>query len=198
MEKNENQFTEAELQLINAFDSDVPFRVLQTTDETDLKILQSQSSEIVTKSLDLAHLIQRMYATVTNENSKGVGIAAPQIGINRQVILVQRIDKEDRQFEFFINPKIIWKSQILREGDEGCLSIPNVYQPVKRSLVVTIEFENLDGAIHSETVEGYVAVIFQHEIDHLNGILFTHRIQFESELNYIEAFKKNELFYLSK
>lgn len=198
MKKNENQFTEAELKLINAFDSDVPFRVLQTTDETDLKILQSQSSEIVTKSLDLAHLIQRMYATVTNENSKGVGIAAPQIGINRQVILVQRIDKEDRQFEFFINPKIIWKSQILREGDEGCLSIPNVYQPVKRSLVVTIEFENLDGAIHSETVEGYVAVIFQHEIDHLNGILFTDRIQFESELNYIEAFKKNELFYLSK
>ncbi|WP_177764385.1 peptide deformylase [Flavobacterium sp. I3-2] len=198
MEKNENQFTEAELQLINAFDSDVPFRVLQTTDETDLKILQSQSSEIVTKSLDLAHLIQRMYATVTNENSKGVGIAAPQIGINRQVILVQRVDKEDRPFEFYINPRIIWQSEILRVGDEGCLSIPNVYQPVKRSLVVTIEFENLDGAIHSETVEGYVAVIFQHEIDHLNGILFTDRIQFESELNYIEAFKKNELFYLSK
>lgn len=198
MKKNENQFTEAELKLINAFDSDVPFRVLQTTNSDDLQILETKSTLISSIDLDLVHLIQRMLATVTDENSKGVGIAAPQIGINRQVILVQRIDKEDRQFEFFINPKIIWKSQILREGDEGCLSIPNVYQPVKRSLVVTIEFENLDGAIHSETVEGYVAVIFQHEIDHLNGILFTHRIQFESELNYIEAFKKNELFYLSK
>lgn len=198
MTKGVTQFTNEELKLINAFDSDVPFRVLQTTDETDLKILQSQSSEIVTQSLDLAHLIQRMYATVTNENSKGVGIAAPQIGINRQIILVQRIDKEDRQFEYFINPKIIWKSQILREGDEGCLSIPNVYQPVKRSLVVTIEFENLNGDIHSETVEGFVAVIFQHEIDHLNGVLFTDRIKFQSESDYIEAFKKDELFYLSK
>lgn len=195
MIKDDNQFTTEELELINAFDADVPFRVLQTTNSEDLKILKTQSTEINSINLDLAHLIQRMHATVTHENSKGVGIAAPQVGINRQVILVQRLDKEDRSFEFFINPKIIWQSEILREGDEGCLSIPEIYQPVKRSLVITIEFQNLEDKIFSETLEGFVAVIFQHEIDHLNGILFTDRIESQSQFHYVEASDKVNLYY---
>jgi len=195
MIKEDNQFTTEELELINAFDADVPFRVLQTTNSEDLKILKTQSTKINSVNLDLAHLIQRMHATVTSENSKGVGIAAPQVGINRQVILVQRVDKEDRPFEFYINPKIIWQSEILREGDEGCLSIPDIYQPVKRSLVVTIEFRNLENEIFSETLEGFVAVIFQHEIDHLNGILFTDLFKLQSKDNFFPAANKNQLFY---
>lgn len=195
MIKEDNQFTTEELELINAFDADVPFRVLQTTNSEDLKILKTQSTEINSINLDLAHLIQRMHATVTNENSKGVGIAAPQVGINRQVILVQRLDKEDRPFEFYINPRIIWQSEILREGDEGCLSIPDVYKSVKRSLVITIEFQNIENEIFSETLEGFVAVIFQHEIDHLNGILFTDRIESQFQSQFIEASTKVNLYY---
>ena len=195
MIKEDNQFTTEELELINAFDADVPFRVLQTTNSEDLKILKTQSTEINSINLDLAHLIQRMHATVTSENSKGVGIAAPQVGINRQVILVQRVDKEDRPFEFYINPKIIWQSEILREGDEGCLSIPDVYKSVKRSLVITIEFQNLENEIFSETLEGFVAVIFQHEIDHLDGILFTDRIESQFQSQFIEASDKMNLYY---
>ncbi|RRJ92638.1 peptide deformylase [Paenimyroides tangerinum] len=195
MIKDDNQFTTEELELINAFDADVPFRVLQTTNSEDLKILKTQSTEINSINLDLAHLIQRMHETVTNENSKGVGIAAPQVGINRQVILVQRVDKEDRPFEFYINPKIIWQSEILREGDEGCLSIPDVYKSVKRSLVITIEFQNLENEIFSETLEGFVAVIFQHEIDHLNGILFTDLIESQFQSQFIEASTKVNLYY---
>ena len=195
MIKEDNQFTTEELELINAFDADVPFRVLQTTNSEDLKILKTQSTEINSVNLDLAHLIQRMHATVSSENSKGVGIAAPQVGINRQVILVQRVDKEDRPFEFYINPKIIWQSEILREGDEGCLSIPDVYKSVKRSLVITIEFQNIENEIFSETLEGFVAVIFQHEIDHLNGILFTDRIESQFQSQFIEASAKMNLYY---
>lgn len=195
MIKEDNQFTTEELELINAFDADVPFRVLQTTNSEDLKILKTQSTEINSINLDLAHLIQRMHATVTSENSKGVGIAAPQVGINRQVILVQRVDKEDKPFEFYINPRIIWQSEILREGDEGCLSIPDVYKSVKRSLVITIEFQNLENEIFSETLEGFVAVIFQHEIDHLNGILFTDRIESQFQSQFIEASDKMNLYY---
>ena len=195
MIKEDNQFTTEELELINAFDADVPFRVLQTTNSEDLKILKTQSTEINSINLDLAHLIQRMHATVTSENSKGVGIAAPQVGINRQVILVQRVDKEDKPFEFYINPRIIWQSEILREGDEGCLSIPDVYKSVKRSLVITIEFQNLENEIFSETLEGFVAVIFQHEIDHLNGILFTDRIESQFQSQFIEASTKVNLYY---
>ena len=195
MIKEDNQFTTEELELINAFDADVPFRVLQTTNSEDLKILKTQSTEINSINLDLAHLIQRMHATVTSENSKGVGIAAPQVGINRQVILVQRVDKEDKPFEFYINPRIIWQSEILREGDEGCLSIPDVYKSVKRSLVITIEFQNLENEIFSETLEGFVAVIFQHEIDHLDGILFTDRIESQFQSQFIEASDKMNLYY---
>ena len=94
-----------------------------------------------------------------------------------------------------VNPKIIWQSEILREGDEGCLSIPDIYQPVKRSLVVTIEFRNLENEIFSETLEGFVAVIFQHEIDHLNGILFTDLFKLQSKDNFFPAANKNQLFY---
>lgn len=195
MIKEDNQFTTEELELINAFDADVPFRVLQTTNSEDLKKLKTQSTKINSINLDLAHLIQRMHATVTSENSKGVGIAAPQVGINRQVILVQRVDKEDKPFEFYINPKIIWQSEILREGDEGCLSIPDVYKSVKRSLVITIEFQNIENEIFSETLEGFVAVIFQHEIDHLNGILFTDRIESQFQSQFIEASTKVNLYY---
>ena len=176
------------------FGAEVPFRVLQTTNEIDLKVLRTVCDLIETNNLDLAHLIQRMHATVTSEQSKGVGIAAPQVGINRRVILVQRVDKE-REFEFFINPKIIWKSEILREGEEGCLSIPDAYQPVKRSLVITIQFQNLEGILRTETIEGFAAVIFQHEIDHLNGILFTDYSESQSYDEYRLANEIHTLYY---
>lgn len=195
MKSSISELTAQESQLINAFDADVPFRVLQTTNLEDLNILKAQSTEIKSINLDLAHLIQRMHATVSHENSKGVGIAAPQVGINRRVILVQRVDKEDRPFEFYINPKIIWQSEILREGDEGCLSIPDIYQAVKRSLVITIEFQNLENQTFSETIEGFVAVIFQHEIDHLDGILFTDRIESQSQSHFIQASEKLNLYF---
>jgi len=195
MNLNEKEFTNEEITFINQFESNVPFRVLQTTIQNDLVVLRNPCAEIKTNNLNLAHLIQRIHATVINEQSKGVGIAAPQIGINRQVILVQRLDKLDKAFEFFINPKITWKSDILREGEEGCLSIPDNYQLVKRSLIIEIEFQNLDGLIHKEIVEGYTAVIFQHEIDHLNGVLFIDYIKIHPTENYQLADKVHNLVY---
>lgn len=193
MKTNQNSFTEDEVALIREFDSETPFRVLQTTSEEDLKILRKSSEEAPLKSLDLAYLISRMYQTVTDERSNGVGIAAPQIGVNRQVILVKRIDK-DHEFEYFVNPKIIWKSEVQRLGEEGCLSIPNAYQNVLRSLIITIEFQNLEGDIFTETIQGFVAVIFQHEVDHLNGVLFTDYLGPQSNYNYHKA---SDLYYIS-
>ena len=194
MKEKIKPFSKDEITLINEFGAEVPFRVLQTTNETDLKVLRTVCDLAETNNLDLAHLIQRMHATVTSEQSKGVGIAAPQVGINRQVILVQRVDK-DRDFEYFINPKIIWKSEILREGDEGCLSIPDAYQPVKRSLLVTIQFQNLEGKTRTETVEGFAAVIFQHEIDHLNGVLFTDYLEEQATTEFQPASEIHALYY---
>lgn len=187
-------FTKEELNLIHQHTELVPFRVLETTNLKDLEILRTPSLEVETKNVDLALLIQRMHATVTDQNSKGVGIAAPQIGINRQVILVQRVDK-DKEFEFYVNPKIIWKSEILREGDEGCLSIPDIYQSVKRSLIITVQYQNLEGSVFTETLEGFISVIFQHEIDHLNGVLFTDYSNI-NENSYIAATDIHQLHYL--
>lgn len=197
MKEKIKPFTNEEIALIKAEAADVPLRVLQTTNETDLKILRTVCAEVETNNLELAHLIQRMHATVTDENSKGVGIAAPQVGINRQVILVQRVDK-DREFEFFINPKIIWQSDILREGEEGCLSIPDAYEPVKRNLIITIQFQNLEGNFRTETVEGFAAVIFQHEIDHLNGVLFTDYLVPQSNIEFTSASEIHQLYYKKK
>ena len=139
-----------------------------------------------------------MYATVQDEASKGVGIAAPQIGINRNAVWVQRFDKEGEPFEFIINPKITWYSDIVRHGREGCLSIPDIFGKVYRSLVLRLEYYDLDGNFHDETVEGFTAVIFQHEYDHLTGTLFTDRMKEQEKLNYVKAEVMNDVFYLKK
>lgn len=74
-----------------------------------------------------------MLLTVMNPDHADVGIAAPQVGINKNVIWVQRFDKKGEPFEFFINPKIIWRSQLTRLGTEGCLSIPDQREETERS-----------------------------------------------------------------
>ncbi len=151
--------------------------VLQTNVTEDLNILKSISRDISPYAKDLDLLIDRMYATVTDLTDGGVGISAPQVGVNRNVIWVQRFDKPEEPFEVYINPKIIWRSKLIRKGIEGCLSIPEIMDDVYRNYTIEIEYLDRKGKKHTEKVEGYTAVIFQHEIDHLNGILFTDRIE---------------------
>ena len=106
---------------------------------------------------------------------KGVGIAAPQVGVNRRVIMVQRFDKEEKPFEFFYNIEIKKTYGEKVVGWEGCLSIPAGYGQVERWQDIDIEYDaEVEGKIvrKSENIKGFTAVIFQHETDHLNGILF--------------------------
>ena len=136
-------------------------------------------------------LKKRMLATVTDTANPGVGIAAPQVGVSCRLIAVQRFDKEGEPFEFYLNPKII--------RPEGCLSIPDVVDSVWRAREIVISYkedpwvesrtEVSATGIHKsikvkqnfsskkETIRGFTAVIFQHEIDHLDGILFTDRVK---------------------
>ena len=105
----------------------------------------------------------------------GVGIAAPQVGINRRLIMVQRFDKEEKPFEFFYNIEIKKTYGEKVVGWEGCLSIPAGFGQVERWQDIDIEYDaEADGKIvrKSENIKGFTAVIFQHETDHLNGILF--------------------------
>ncbi|SHL05335.1 peptide deformylase [Chishuiella changwenlii] len=190
--------SKTEINLIQNKKSYEPFRVLLTTSEKDTKILRKKSIDIDPKDPLIKLLADRMYATVQDEASKGVGIAAPQIGINRNAVWVQRFDKEGEPFEFIINPKITWYSDIVRYGREGCLSIPDEMGQVYRSLILRLQYYDLDGNFHDENVEGFTAVIFQHEYDHLIGTLFTDRIKEQETINYIKAEVMNEVYYIKK
>lgn len=171
------KFDKQERELIKSGNIDERMYVIQTDNEKELKILKSVSKNVNPKAKDLDILINRMYLAVTHPTDGGVGIAAPQVGINRNVIWVQRFDKIGEPFEVYLNPKIVWKSELMRKGAEGCLSIPDERGEVFRHYAIEIEYQDRKGKKHSEKVEGFTSVIFQHEIDHLNGILFTDRLK---------------------
>jgi peptide deformylase len=159
-------------------------RVLQITDTADAKILKGASIDISLKDELLPLLLDRMLATVNDPANSGVGIAAPQIGINRNVILVQRFDKPGEPFEAYINPKIKWSSALLRKGTEGCLSIADIRGDVLRNYTIQLAYYDRNGQHHEEIIEGFTAVIFQHETDHLMGILFTDRLEQQKATEY--------------
>lgn len=171
------KFDKQERELIKSGNLGERMYVIQTDNEREFKILTSVSKDICYKDKDLETLINRMYLAVTHPTDGGVGIAAPQVGINRNIIWVQRFDKAGEPFEVYLNPKIVWKSELMRKGAEGCLSIPDERGEVFRHYAIEIEYQDRKGKKHSEKVEGFTAVIFQHEIDHLNGILFTDRLK---------------------
>lgn len=172
-----SHLSSVERKLIKESDENMAMRVTLVSNSTDSLILRKQSHP-VKKPADatIKLLAKRMYATVNHPDHKGVGIAAPQVGINRQLILVQRFDKAEKPFEVIINPEIIAQSDSLQRLVEGCLSIPVIREKVTRPWSVTVKYQDTTGKSITESVNGYTARIFQHEIDHLNGILFTDRL----------------------
>lgn len=169
-------FTKEERNLIRSGPETEMLRVTQVTDSSDLKILNARSIDINPKDKMIPILAKRMYLAMRDPKRPGVGIAAPQVGINRNIIWVQRLDKPEEPFELCINPKIVWRSNLMRKGAEGCLSIPDERGDVYRNYTIQITYFDAQGTFKEEVVEGFTAVIFQHEIDHLNGILFTERM----------------------
>ena len=106
-----------------------------------------------------------------------MGIAAPQVGVSRRLIAVQRFDKPGEPFCFYVNPEIVWCSQTRLPGSEGCLSIPGVSGSVLRSERIVVRYLDEESLrMAADTVEGFTAVIFQHEVDHLDGVLFIDRL----------------------
>lgn len=178
-------FSSGELELLNGTDSIM--RVLTIQDSIDLAVLRAVSCDFSAKELmseQFTKLGRRMVATVTHPSQDGVGIAGPQIGLNRRIVAVQRFDKTGEPFEVYANVKIVWMSDSLAYGPEGCLSVPDRRGNVLRSQQIVIEYADLASLIHScddipmarDTVSGFTAVIFQHEIDHLEGVLYIDRL----------------------
>ena len=191
------KFTSKEISLINSTDSIM--RVLTIEDSLDLAVLRAPSTDLSAGALlseDFPKLSALMVSTVTDPSQDGVGIAGPQVGLNRRVIAVQRFDKEDTcPFEVYANIRIVEKSEATSPGSEGCLSVPDRSEEVMRSEEIVIEYADMvalkklaaDRAAGSgkgirkipmvrERITGFTAVIFQHEIDHLEGVLYIDRI----------------------
>ncbi len=160
----------------------------------------TQKAELVT-SFDekLKKLVIEMEeALVACVDPQGVGLAAPQVGVSFALFIVKPTPESDTKV--FINPKIL-EIQNLPESSttgtkkkkdtalEGCLSIPRVWSPIKRSQSVLVEYQDITGEKHVERIEGFDAVIIQHEVDHLNGVLFTQRAVEQNATIYEE---KNE------
>ena len=148
-----------------------------TTLWQDSSILRTPSADLSSAELRsalLKTLEAKMLRTVTDPSQDGVGIAAPQVGINRRVVWVQRLDKEGEPFECYENIRIdsLFGETVLLE--EGCLSVPPLRGRVPRYNGVKISYLS-NGQKVTETVEGYTARIFQHECDHLDGILYIDR-----------------------
>lgn len=191
------KFSKEERKIIESGDKKTMLKVIEITDEKELKILKSVSKDIDPKDELLPLLAERMYLSMRDPNNPGIGIAAPQIGINRNIIWVQRFDKNGEPFELYLNPKIIWRSQLLRKGPEGCLSIPDITGNVLRNYTIKLTYQDKTGKQFEEIIEGFTAVVFQHETDHLNGILFTDRMT-EQEKIEVSLINNEVNLYLEK
>ncbi|WPO83959.1 peptide deformylase [Chryseobacterium sp. JJR-5R] len=187
------ELTPAEIALISQGDIASALPIYQTTEAHQHQTLLRLSQDIDPLDKNTAILVNRMKESLLLTDG-GVGIAAPQVGINRKVIWVQRFDKEGEPLEYFINPVIIWKSELQNLGPEGDLSIPDFRDQFYRSQVIQLGYTDLKGQRHSEIVEGFTAVIFQHEIDHLYGILISNKKEKEGSGEYIkvDAFKRSD------
>lgn len=183
-------FNKSEKSIILSGQTNSKLPIYQTTNEKELIILKKKSSDIDPADPLLPILEARMLLTVQDPNHSGVGIAAPQVGINKNLIWVQRFDKVEDPFEFYINPKIIWKSKLTRLGAEGCLSIPDRKEDIQRSYAIRLQYQDKKGQVIEENIEGFTAVIFQHEVDHLLGILYPDRLEEQTAAGYIELNEK--------
>ena len=162
-------------------------RILTIDNAADLAILKAVSPPVeggVTDDLRalMDDMLETMYA------APGIGLAAAQIGELKRVVVMDLGDKvvegqpdepeteEDalarRNPRYFVNPEVVWASDELFSYEEGCLSVPEYYDAVERPARVRVRYLDYAGKQIEEEIEGLYAVCFQHELDHLNGVLF--------------------------
>ncbi len=133
--------------------------------------LRLTSEPVETVTDEIRALARDMLDTMYD--APGVGLAAIQIGVPRRVVTIDTNKEEEaRDPTVFLNPEIVWSSEELRVYDEGCLSIPEFYGEVERPDRVRVRYMTLDGQTVEKEADGLLATCLQHEIDHLNGVLF--------------------------
>jgi peptide deformylase len=137
--------------------------------------LRTKSAAVGKITPDIRKLVDDMFETMYD--APGIGLAAIQVGVAKRVVTMDIAKKEgEKEPRVFINPEILWSSEEMSTYEEGCLSIPDIHEDVERPARVKVKFLDLDGKEHEEDAEGLFATCIQHEIDHLNGVLFIDHI----------------------
>ena len=160
----------------------------------DILILPDKRLRLVSKpvaKIDAAtrKLVEEMFETMYD--APGIGLAAIQIGEPRRIVTMDLAKKDDpKEPQVFINPEVIGESGERNIHEEGCLSIPEYYEEVERPASVTVRYLDLDGKQHEIEAEGLLATCLQHEIDHLNGMLFIDHISKLKRDRVIKKFTK--------
>lgn len=158
------------------------------------KILNEKSDPVEKFDKKLLSTIRQMEKTLdATVDPKGVGLSAPQVGIQKRFFIMRPTTKS--KLHVFVNPEIVETKEIDIPGAkkllEGCLSIPNIWGNVKRPNYVKIKYLDPQGKAQSQSFESFVAAVVQHEIDHLDGILFTQRVMEQNE-QLFRSFKNNQ------
>ncbi|MEE7456380.1 peptide deformylase [Methylorubrum populi] len=143
-------------------------RPLVILPDAQLRLISEPVAAVTDEIRTLARdMIETMY------DAPGVGLAAIQIGVAKRVVTIDTSkDEAARNPTVYLNPEIVWSSEEKRVYDEGCLSIPEFYGEVERPDRVRVRYMNLDGQSVEQEADGLLATCLQHEIDHLNGVLF--------------------------
>ena len=133
--------------------------------------LKKKCAELLGVDADLRRLAEDMLETMYD--APGVGLAAPQVGILKRLFVIDVAPKETTpEPRVFINPELTWQSDALNIYEEGCLSIPEIFEEIIRPAAVRMRYLDMDGKAHEDEFDGLAATCVQHELDHLNGKLF--------------------------
>jgi peptide deformylase len=155
----------------------------------DEKILRQVSKPVKSVDANVRGIFDDMLETMYK--APGIGLAAVQIGVpQRLIVLDVAREGEEKRPLFLANPEVTWASEELGEYEEGCLSIPDFYEMVQRPRDVKVRFLDRLGEPHEMSASGLLATCLQHEIDHLNGILFIDRISKLKRDRVVKKFQK--------
>lgn len=153
------------------------------------KRLRLLSKPVVEISDDIRTLVAEMFETMYE--APGIGLAAIQVGVPARVVVMDLSKREsEAEPRVFINPEITWSSDEKALYEEGCLSIPEIHEDVERPTRVKIRYLDLDGKLQEADAEGLFATCIQHEVDHLNGVLFIDHISKLKRERIIKKFTK--------
>ena len=151
-------------------------------------ILRSKAAAVSLFDDELAQLASDMHETM--RAAPGVGLAATQVG--RLIRMFVYDSGDEGESGTLVNPEITWMSEETEEAEEGCLSLPGTYYPVTRARAVKVRAQDVTGAAVEKEGEGFLARIFQHEIDHLDGILFIDRLAPELRKEAMKALRDQD------